>query len=118
MSSVTQRIREIKQPRGGYIKPSQLEEKILYDGETLFEEENLHASIVGMAVDYLTRLSMGADVDDAFSISLQGAMAAASSGMSNAMQMADEFLSNIRKGTDDNSVKLVKISGQIKELIF
>lgn len=103
MSSVTKRIKEIKQPRGGYINPSQLEMKILDDGATLFEEENLHASIIGMVVDYLTRLSMGASAGDAFSISLQGATCASSYGMSNAMQMAKKFLSNI-KGIDDKSV--------------
>ena len=103
MSSVTKRISEIKQPKGGYIKPSQLEVKILDDGAILFDEENLHPSIIGMAVDYLTRLSMGTSVDDAFSISLQGAMVASSFGMPDAMQMADEFLSDI-KGIDDKSV--------------
>ncbi len=45
MSSVTKRISEVKQPRGGYIKPSQFDIKILDDREMLFEEENLHASI-------------------------------------------------------------------------
>lgn len=103
MSSVTKRISEIKQPRGGYIKPSQLEVKILDDEAMLFEEENLHASIIGMAVDYLTRLSMGASAEDAFSISLRGAKIAVSYGMSNAMQMADDFISDI-KGIDDKSV--------------
>lgn len=97
MSSVTKRISEIKQPRGGYVKPSQLEVKVIDDGKVLFEEENLHASIIGMAVDYLTRLSMGASVGNAFSISLRGAKAA------NAMRTAKEFKSKI-KGIDDKSV--------------
>ena len=103
MSSVTKRISEVKQPRGGYIKPSQFDIKILDDGEMLFEEENLHASIIGLSVDYLTRLYMGASVDDAFSISLRGATVAASFGASNAIQLADKLLSNI-KGIDDKSV--------------
>lgn len=103
MSSVTKRISEVKQPRGGYIKPSQFDIKILDDGEMLFEEENLHASIIGLTVDYLTRLYMGASVDDAFSISLRGATVAASFGASNAIQLADKLLSNI-KGIDDKSV--------------
>lgn len=103
MSSVTQRINEIKQPRGGYIKPSQLEIRILDDGKTLYENENLHVSVVGMAVDYLTRLSMGTDAEKAFSISLQGAMLASSFGVPDAIQVADNLLSNI-KGLDDNSV--------------
>lgn len=103
MSSVTQRINEIKQPRGGYIKPSQLEVKELNDGKILFENENLHVSVVGMAVDYLTRLSMGTHADEAFSISLQGAMLASSFGVPDAIQVANHLLSNI-KGLDDKSV--------------
>lgn len=91
MSSVTQRINEIKQPSGGYIKPSQLEVKELNDGKILFENENLHASVVGMTVDYLTRLSMGTHVDEAFYISLQGAMIASSFGIPDAIQVANKL---------------------------
>lgn len=103
MSSVTKRISEIKQPRGGYIKPSQLEVKVIDDGKVLFENENIHSSIIGMAVDYLTRLSMGTSANEAFSISLQGAMLASSLGIPDAMQIANDLLSNIR-GVDDKSV--------------
>lgn len=59
MSSVTKRISEIKQPRGGYVKPSQFEIHKIDDGHILSETENIHASVVGMAVDYLTRFAMG-----------------------------------------------------------
>ncbi|MBR1954524.1 MAG: hypothetical protein IKA29_01230 [Clostridia bacterium] len=55
MPSVTKRINEIKQPRGGYLKPSAFTEIIKDDGKSL-SEENVHSSIVGMAVDYLTRM--------------------------------------------------------------
>ena len=53
MSSVTQRIKEIKQPRGGYIKPSQFKLQKIDDEKILNEQENVHASVIGMAVDYL-----------------------------------------------------------------
>ena len=46
MSSVTGRIGEIKQPRGGYIKPSQFEE-ITFNDDIELNEENVHASIMG-----------------------------------------------------------------------
>ena len=39
MSTVTQRVREVKQPRGGYLKPSVFEKKVFYDGNTLLENE-------------------------------------------------------------------------------
>ena len=54
MASVTQRIAEIKQPRGGYLKPSEFEKTIFNDGYRLGPENN-SPSTVGMAVDYLTR---------------------------------------------------------------
>ena len=50
MSSVTQRIKKIKQPRGGYIKPSQFKLQKIDDGKILNEQENIHASVIGMAV--------------------------------------------------------------------
>ena len=45
MSSVTKRITEIKQPRGGYIKPSQFKIQKIEDGQILSEHENVHASV-------------------------------------------------------------------------
>ena len=73
MSSVTSRIRQIKQPRGGYIKPSTMRAVELKDRKVLNEHENVHYSIIGLVVDYMTRFRMGANVNDAFSISIRGA---------------------------------------------
>ena len=39
MSSVTARIDKIKQPRGGYIKPSEFTVTSLNDGNTLFNKK-------------------------------------------------------------------------------
>ncbi len=71
MSSVTGRISEIKQPRGGYINPSQFEVQNLDDGLTLSENENVHASAAGMMIDYPTGFTIGIKVTDAFNISLK-----------------------------------------------
>lgn len=73
MASVVGRIREIKQPWGGYIRPSEFDTTIFDDSVILNEKENVHSSIIGLSVDYLTRFLMGADVTDAFKISLLGA---------------------------------------------
>lgn len=73
MVSVTQRIQVIKQPKGGYLKPSSFEVVSLPYDEELAPAENIHASLVGLAVDYLTRLMTGATVEEAFRISLLGA---------------------------------------------
>ena len=71
MSSVTGRINEITQPQGGYIKPSQFQE-ISFTDNAILKDENLHHSIIGLVVDYLTRFIMGADVEKAFEISSIG----------------------------------------------
>lgn len=71
MSSVTNRIKDVKQPRGGYINPLSLKVETIEDGKVL-GEENLHASILGMVVDYLTRFVMGTSVEEAFKIPIAG----------------------------------------------
>lgn len=104
MSSVTARISAVKQPTGGYIKPSQFEAHKIDDGQVLNEAENVHASIMGMVVDYLTRFMMGTDVVEAFSISCKGAMIAEQMfKQTGTIKKADKFLSNI-KGLDDTSI--------------
>lgn len=72
-TSVTQRIKEIKQPTGGYLPIKQFSVKELDDGQVLAEDENISANLVGMCVDYLTRYIMGKSARQAFRISLAGA---------------------------------------------
>ncbi len=71
MASVTKRIKQISQPRGGYIKPGEFEKMEFTDNEIL-KEENIHSSLVGLAVDYLTRFMLGTPSEEAFKISLIG----------------------------------------------
>lgn len=76
MTTVVRRIQEVTQPRGGYINPRSMAMQQLDDGKPSpldHNAENIHASLVGLAVDYLTRLANGADPRDAFAISLKGA---------------------------------------------
>lgn len=74
-TSVTSRIKEIKQPRGGYLSPRLFSEtKFPVDAAAVsLEGENVSPALVGMAVDYLSRYMCGASVMDAFRISLMGA---------------------------------------------
>lgn len=102
MSSVTARIKEIKQPRGGYIKPSQLSVREINDGNILSEVENVHASVIGTAVDYLTRYIMGTELEEAFAISCRGAELASRTNKK-AVSDAKKYLKHI-KGLDDNSI--------------
>lgn len=73
MYSVTKRIGMIKQPYGGYLNKKQFKINSIDDGNVLNDGENIHASLMGMAVDYLTRFMIGTPLEDAFSISLMGA---------------------------------------------
>ena len=103
MSSVTARIKEIKQPRGGYIKPSHFDFIQISDEKILSEDENIHASVIGMAVDYLTRYEMGVNLEDAFAISCYGAERASKLGCKGALKEAQKYLNQI-KGLDDKSI--------------
>lgn len=106
MYSVTKRIGMIKQPRGGYINKKNLTVIQLDDGITLNEGENIHASLVGLAVDYMTRFMMGAEKEKAFSISLKGAMT------------LDLFTGDKKQSSMKNAVKLLaNIEGLDKKSI-
>lgn len=72
--SVTQRVDQIKQPRGGYLKSKDFDEIILGPGiEELNKEENIEPNLVGTAVEYLTHFMTGVSPDNAFYISIIGA---------------------------------------------
>ena len=100
--SVTSRINEITQPRGGFIPPSMFTKTNLSDGITLNPVENVHSSLVGICVDYLSRY-ICEKKKDAFEISFLGAK------ILGLTQKADSLFSKIN-GLDDasiiNSVKL------------
>lgn len=104
MSSVTKRISEIKQPRGGYVKPSQFNIDKIDDVYVLNENENIHPSVIGMTVDYLTRLVMGEEPLEAFKISCMGAkMAEELFKQKNAMKKASKLLAGI-KSVDEKAI--------------
>lgn len=111
MSSVTQRINEITQPRGGYINPSQFKVYKLPEDINKFTSmsvangsENISAAVVGMVVDYMTRLLMSGNRRQAFNISLQGAVIAEKMfNQYGAVKEAEMLLSGIQ-GTDTKSI--------------
>ena len=107
MCSVTRRIDKIKQPRGGYIRPKEFETIVLDGGgiDELNPVENVSPSLVGMAVDYLTRFMSGTSAIGAFKISEMG------SRVVQRKELFDQLLSNV-KGLDDDSISAaVKLSG-------
>lgn len=95
--SVTQRIKEIKQPRGGYVKPKDLTVVSLGDGLDVLNSENVNAILIGLSVDYMTRFMTGSSVKDAFRISLMGAHKIGE------MDLAQKLLADI-EGLDDKSI--------------
>ncbi len=73
MTSVTQRIKQVKQPRGGYVPITSFDKLTIPTEVQLHAEENIHASLIGTVVDYLTRFMSGTPARQAFKISLMGA---------------------------------------------
>lgn len=112
MTSVTHRINEIKQPRGGYVKPKSFSIKEYNDGITLHENENIHASLVGLSVDYLTRFMIFKNVNEAFKISIIGAnLLYAYENTHKKSHNVISLLNNIT-GLDDTSIiSATKLSG-------
>ena len=70
--TVTGRIKKIVQPRGGFINPRLFKITDLYDTNILSEDESIHPSLVGIAVDYLSRLMYDGNKSAAFDISMRG----------------------------------------------
>lgn len=113
MVSVTQRIKEIKQPYGGYLRPSTMDKVQLVNKDELYPVENIHPTKIGLVVDYLSRfMSNGNSVEDAFYISINGLnelKRLASVRKINqyrygtVIEQADDAILNI-KGLDDKSI--------------
>lgn len=100
MVSVTQRIKEIKQPYGGYLPVKNFNHTQLSNEKELNTKESIHASLIGIVVDYLTRFMIGDSVEEAFKISLIGA-----SHLNNKeLKKAKVLLNNIQD-LDDVSIK-------------
>lgn len=99
MLSVTQRISQVKQPYGGYVNPSKMLTRTSFGFVPSFElkDENVHAGLVGIAVDYLTRVMVGTPVKRAFRVSFFGATDM--NQRSNAEALARRI-----KGLDDDSI--------------
>lgn len=105
MVSVTARANKVKQPYGGFLKPKEFQIVTFNDGKGLNENQNIHPSLIGLAVDYLTRFQLGEAKKDAFSISMMGAT------LINEIRYARSLLDRV-KGLDDESIKSAcKLSG-------
>ena len=104
MANVTQRIKAIKRP-ARFIKPTSLSVCQLKANEELYpmEQENINPTHIGLAVDYLTRFSLGADTNEAFAISIGGAAAKDMFTKSKSLELVGKLLPFI-EGLDDISI--------------
>lgn len=105
MASVTQRIEQITQPKGGYLPVSKLKKIQLKDNANLNEDENIHASLIGMTVDYMTRFMMGSSRNEAFKISLKGA------SLIKDERFAKKLLEKINGLDDESIISACKLTG-------
>lgn len=104
--SVTQRIKSVKQPRGGYIPPGALTKEVLVSGVELAPRESVSAPLMGTAVDSLTRFMTGAPLEDAYRISLRGAEIVFE------QFNAEELVYSIDESLDDESIECaIRASG-------
>ena len=104
--TVTQRAKSVKQPRGGYVKRTDFDQTILEDtGKDLIDGENIHASLIGIAIDYITRYMLTGDLAESFKLSLLGAR------LKRESETAESLLCSI-KGLDDDSItSAIKLVG-------
>lgn len=73
LPTVTKRISNVKQPRGGYVNKKIFTKIELLDGINLAPSENILPTLTGLVVDNLARFMWGFPKDKAFEISLMGA---------------------------------------------
>ena len=110
--SVTQRIKFVNQPRGGLL-PMSLFNTIPYnDKKTLFARESIHPSLVGLAVDYLTRMIIAnQQPEEAFDISLSGARILLENGYFDEFEYACELVDNINDLSDASVASACRLVG-------
>lgn len=104
--SVTQRIKQAGQPRGGYINPKTLTKSVLCeDGVSELPNESVHPSLVGLAVDYLTRYMLGDSAEEAFKISLLGLQVCESAGMNEDAEYGRELFRRLSRDLNMTTVE-------------
>lgn len=92
-------VKAAKQPRGGYLPVKSFRASDIGLPESLsgpvdINLENVHSSLVGLAVDYLTRFCLTGDFLHAFDIPLKGAKIASQCGDKGALAFCDKIMDN------------------------
>lgn len=102
---VTKFLKKIEQPRGGFITRKDMLREQLDDGRVLYDSENVHPSLIGMAVDYLTRYMLFGDKESSFKISLIGAT------LVHETHRAERLLESIDRLNSESVIAALKLSG-------
>lgn len=97
MFSVTARVKNVNQPRLGYIPSTELNVIEYFDKQKIKKIDSAYKAIQGMVVDYLTRFMKGTSKHIAFQVSLMGAQKV------DELDNAYKLLNNI-KGLDAVSI--------------
>lgn len=111
-ASVTGILETIKQPRGGYLPLSNFDMKRFSDDLHVEGEYNIAPSLVGLAVDYGTRIALGDDPERVFDVALVGANMVNASGTAQSL-LAEVDSAALRSGQLDEGsiVALCRLSG-------
>lgn len=105
MSTVKYVTQNFKQPYGGFLKVKDFDKEQFDDAVKLNNQESLHASIVGMATEYLSEVMLGMNKADIFRTSLRGALNL------NLHSSAMNYLENIKGLDDDSIISACRLSG-------
>lgn len=109
----TKRIDVIKRP-GRYMNKKSFTIIQREDSLTLNESENIHASLIGLTVDYMTRFMMGTPKESAFSISLKGTIRLDSSTLDKKQTVwknAIKLLESIKELDEKSIISACKLVG-------
>ncbi|WP_219283283.1 hypothetical protein [Lactobacillus sp. Sy-1] len=99
MTSVTNRVKSVPQPRGGYLSSKLFVKQQLDSKRELVDEPNMRGgSALGITVDYFSRFMLGENPRQAWQISLAGAE------MIDQSETADKLLAQIT-GLNDQSLQ-------------
>ncbi len=112
--SVTQRIKQVAQPWGGFINPKSLTKSVLCeDGVSELPKESVHPVLIGLAVDYLTCYMLGASKEEVFTISRCGIGICESNGFTDDAEYGRELFGKISR-----DLSLTTIESVIKVCAF
>lgn len=95
--------RKAKQPKGSYLPLKAFDKTVYDDGIVLSDDENVHGSLVGTAVEYITNVMLGESAEESFVTSLVGALDADGFGRSGSHDAAEKLVAGIN-GDDEQSV--------------